>query len=841
VTPRPQDVRLLVPALTAWAMGAATLGVSPAVRVAAGLGLLALASALMVGRHRVRRRPGRHAAHQPGPGAVAVLLNLVCCGLVLAASGIAAARHEVGTVHALADQGAVARLTGVVVSDPRELPPGPHGGPGKVMLRLSTRSVAGRGERTTVDSGVLIFAAASWRSVHRGEQVELSGRLTPAQAGDDVVATVSALGPPMVTGPASTLARAAERVRAGLRRAVQPLRPDARGLLPGLVDGDESLLAPDLAQAMRDTGLTHLSAVSGSNTTLVGVLALAAGRAAGLGRRSRLVAAAVALAGFVVLARPDPSVLRAAAMGLVGMLALAGARRTAATPALSAAIVVLLVADPWMARAYGFALSVLATLGLLLLAPGWSDALARGLPRPLAVALAVPLSAQALTSPVLVLLSAQLSLVSLPANLLAAPLVPPATVLGLAAAMADLVDHGLAGFMAHLGGWPCLVIAAIARRLAGVQGGRLPWWPGPPGAVALAALTLGLIALGRYRPSPTAHPYPAGSERVPARRRTALAAVTAVALAVVLPLPTSSSWLPLPVPRAAWPPRGWVLTVCDVGQGDALVLSTGPHRAVLVDAGPNPESVDRCLRRLAVRQLDVVVLTHFHADHVDGLAGAIRGRRVGRLVGTVVDEPRGQAQRVRQLAARVGLNVEPAVAGSSAQYGPVRWRVVWPERVIRAGSVPNNASVVLLIETQGLRLLLLGDVEQDAARVIDRRLRDLPDGPVVDVLKVAHHGSSKQDAGLLAGTRPRLALISVGEENDYGHPAPSLLRALAALGSVVGRTDQQGDLAVVARNGSLLLAATGRQPPRGSPGANTGRPTARAGPPGPGGDGKVES
>jgi competence protein ComEC len=239
------------------------------------------------------------------------------------------------------------------------------------------------------------------------------------------------------------------------------------------------------------------------------------------------------------------------------------------------------------------------------------------------------------------------------------------------------------------------------------------------------------------------------------------------------------------------------------------VLSTGPHRAVLVDAGPDPDSVDRCLRGLAVRELDAVVLTHFHADHVDGLRGALRRRRVGRMIVTIVDEPKRSARQVREVAAGAGIDVRPVVPGSTAEYGPVRWQVIGPQRVIRAGSVPNNASIVLLVQVGGLRLLLLGDVEPEAARVVDRRLRELPDGPVVDVLKVAHHGSAKQHPDLLLGTRPRLALISVGEGNDHGHPASSLLQALSRVGAVVGRTDHQGDLAVVSRDGGLLLAATG--------------------------------
>ncbi len=274
----------------------------------------------------------------------------------------------------------------------------------------------------------------------------------------------------------------------------------------------------------------------------------------------------------------------------------------------------------------------------------------------------------------------------------------------------------------------------------------------------------------------------------------------------------------MPLPTAvAWPPAGWVLVACDVGQGDALVLATGAGRAVLVDAGPDAHAVDRCLTDLRVRTLDLVVLTHFHADHVDGLAGALRGRQVGGLVTTIVDDPPGQARRVRQLAAQAGLPVRAAVVGERGQDGPVTWQVLWPERVIHAGSVPNNASVVLDVRVAGLRLLLLGDVETEAARVIDMRLRALPEGPRADVLKVAHHGSARQDDRLLADIAPGLALISVGAGNDYGHPAAALLRRLASQGAVVARTDLSGDLAVVATG-----PPSARRPSLATSGPHTG-------------------
>jgi competence protein ComEC len=252
-----------------------------------------------------------------------------------------------------------------------------------------------------------------------------------------------------------------------------------------------------------------------------------------------------------------------------------------------------------------------------------------------------------------------------------------------------------------------------------------------------------------------------------------------------------------------------VLVACSVGQGDGLVLATGRDRGVLVDAGPDPAAIDGCLRRLHVTTLDAVVLTHFHADHVEGLPAALRGRQVGALVVTIIDDPPAEAWRVRGWAAAAGVPVRTARVGEDVTVGPVRWRVVWPSRVVRDGSVPNNASIVLRVDVAGLRLLLLGDVEPAAARVVDHALKQLPDGPGADVMKVAHHGSALQDPGLLRDVGPALALISVGAGNDYGHPAPSALRLLRSVGAHVARTDLQGDLAVVATGNGPALATRG--------------------------------
>lgn len=679
------------------------------------------------------------------------------------------------------------------------------------------------------------------------------GRRRPGPAGgegrDDSAAVLLAHGPPRPIAPPSLPQRVAGGLRAGLRAACDGLPADARGLLPGLVVGDTSRLPEDLGEAFRATDLAHLCAVSGANLAIVLTVLIGApgragtaergGLAARLGlslRTTALLGTALTLA-FVTVCRPDPSVLRAAATGLIGLLALAAGRPRHALPALSGAVLVLVLLDPYLARSYGFLLSVLATTGLLVLGPRWAAALrARGCPGHLAAALAAAGAAQVLCAPATVLLAPRVSLVAVPCNLLAELAVAPATLLGFAALLVAPVSGALAHLPAELAALPAGWLAAVARHGAALPGAELSWPGGPVGAGVLAIATVAAcLAVPLLLPPPSRPADPGGGRPTGRGRSGRLRALVAVALAcallVILLRPPSLARI-----ATGWPPPGWRLAMCDIGQGDMLVLpilpavhpdAAVPDSAVVIDAGPDPDSADSCLRSLGITRVALLLLTHFHADHVEGVPGVLRGREVGAVEGTTLDEPAAEAARVRRWAAAAGVPLLRAARGEHRTAGPLlSWDVLWPDAApggpagtglaAPGAPGPNNASVALLATVgapggapgtaagRPLRVALLGDLEPPAQAVLLGRLA----AARVDVLKVAHHGSAHQDWDLTAALHPRLALISCGRDNPYGHPAPRTVDRLRALGATVLRTDQQGDIAVLGDTPDALGAAT---------------------------------
>ncbi|MFJ8624127.1 ComEC/Rec2 family competence protein [Kitasatospora sp. NPDC093550] len=844
------DFRLLLPAVSAWVVTAALLrldtGYEAVALGAAGCAVLA-ALLLLV-------RPGPLRRH----GAAVTLAAVLLTG---AAAAIAtplhtadlhrgplpelarAAEHTVPRSPTAPPLAVEVELT--IAGDPR-LHTSRAGTTGGQTL-LTVDAVADRvtllpdGPTTRVRTPVTVLVRGAdgepWQRLLPSERLAVEAEVQPAGEGHDTesAALLVAQGPPRQLAPPSLPQRIAGRLRDGLRTATDGLPPDARGLLPGLVVGDTSRLPDDLEDAFRATDLVHLVAVSGANLAIVlGALLGAPGQAgtperrglaAVLGlslRTGALLGTGLTLA-FVTVCRPEPSVLRAAGTGLIGMLALATGRPRQAVPALAGAVLVLVLLDPFLSRSFGFLLSVLATAGLLVLGPHWAEALrARRWPHHLAGALAATAAAQALCAPVTVVLSGHISLVGVPCNLLAELAVAPATLLGFGVLVLQPLFPALAQLLAVPAGLPAGWLALVARRGAELPGGQLSWPGGWFGTVTVAVAVLAACWAAPLLLPRRAEPGLPTPVRPRRRRRGVRVLVTGVLLAVLLAVLLR----PPQLARIAtgWPPPGWRLAMCDVGQGDMVVLAAGaPDSAVVIDTGPDPNAADRCLRDLGITTVPLLLLTHFHADHVEGVPGVLRGRKVGALEGTTLDEPPGEAARVAGWAAGAGVPLLRAGRGERRSIGKeLAWDVVWPAPgagVEAPGA--NNASVALMVTlTGGLRMALLGDLEPPAQSALSGHLGR------VDVLKVAHHGSGHQDWDLAGALRPRLALISCGEGNAYGHPAPKTVDRLRALGATVLRTDRVGDIAVTGDSPATLGVSVHPHPTRA---AHKPRPRGAAG------------
>jgi competence protein ComEC len=476
------DLRLVPAALTSWAVTAAGILWSAGGVIAALV--LAIVATIAAGACSSRDRGFRTAARRAGAATV---------GILVAGLGFAIAvqlRVDELRHHPIADRyGTVAAVIVTPSETPRSL------GGGRMMFRGSLRFV---GPDETSGRVVVFTSVLGFAELIAGQPAAFTARITRPNRRDLTVAVLSATGEPTL-GEAAGIQRAAQRVRTMFADAARSALPgDQAAMLPALVLGDTSALTSQTEAEFRASGLTHLTAVSGANVTIVcGAVLLTAGL---IGPRLAVGLAAVTLIVFVIVVQPSASVLRAALMGGITLLAVLSHRRRQALPALSASVIVLMIAAPELAVDVGFALSVSATAALIVIAPAWSRRLVgRGWPKPLADAVSVAVAAQLVTAPLVAAISGSVSVVSVAANLAAAVVIAPITVIGTAAAALSALWPAGAQLLIRFTGPELWWLLKVARWASGIPGASVPVPAGPLGAFMVAGAALAGVVLWRWR------------------------------------------------------------------------------------------------------------------------------------------------------------------------------------------------------------------------------------------------------------------------------------------------------------------------------------------------------
>ena len=757
------------------ALGGATTGLaaSPLVPRTGGGGALIAAAALAVAL-LIAARPREPA-------------RLVSAGVWLAALAVATTTAGLATGSARVaaiDAGALDPAPGEVVAR-GFVTSVPTRSAGEVSVRVETPD--GRLEVRAPEPVADLAVGSAVRAVGRLREPGDWERARLARLGIRAVLATDEIE--TVTGARTGITGVLDGVRARAEAALgEGTGADEASLLRGFVLGQDDRIDEATVDEFKASGLAHLLAVSGQNVVLLAVLAAALLAVLDVPLRARLAWILVLIAIYVPVAGAGPSIQRAGVMGAAGIVAALAGRARSRWYALLLAAGATLGLDPRASADIGWQLSFAAVAGILLASAPLARAIAgdaRGWRRALADAIALTVSATDATAPLMAHHFETVSVVALPANLVALPAVAPVMWLGMLAAAAGQVAWLpvepltwvaglLAAFIARVASWFARpAFAEVEVGLAAPLGLALTY------ALLGACLALAVRWATRRRDLRAARP----DGRRPPRRSWAVALLAAIGAALITVGATA-----LPGPGASATSPGLRLTVLDVGQGDSILLEPVDGDPVLVDAGPADGEVAAQLEGRGIERLAALVITHPEDDHDGGAADLLARTSTRRLVFA-------RARRPTVAAARAaGARRVRVAAGARLRSGSLRLEVLWPpaERLAaaRGGALedPNALSLVILARWRGFEALLAGDAEAELAPVDPGR---------VDVLKVAHHGSEDAElAGLLEVAEPRLAVISAGEDNPYGHPAPATLATLAEHGVPVLSTERDGEVAI---------------------------------------------
>ena len=686
-------------------------------------------------------------------------LALILIAALLTGSAGSAIR-QIGLTHNFLAKSLVSQpqveIIGVLKTDPTWSKPKVIGSRfrSKSMTALaSISSIKLNGEVKSIRLPIRI-TSSKFITLIPGEKFAVTGVAFPT-AERRVAALIATTGNFEKLSQANYLQRLSAKIRDSFRNSAVSVGGAGGALIPGLVIGDTSLEEPSFAIDMRRVGLSHLTAVSGANFAIIAAFLLWLSQWVFKRVRSRLILTSLILIGFIFLVRPSPSVLRASVMCAVILIAKARGVKADSVPSLGLAIAFLILMDPFQAIDPGFALSVAATAGILLLAPKLEK---------FSPLIAIPLSATIMCTPIILAISGLFSLVSIPANVLAEPVVAPITIIGFIAAILSPLLPGVSHILLLLIKPLATFIVWISNTASGLPVLMLP--KSYLGAI-IAILIIALIKFKKWG---------------------ALIILAVVAI-LIIALP------------GRWPGNNWAVANCNIGQGDGLAINLGNHEALVIDVGPDAKLMDECLKDLNIDRIPLLVLSHFHADHVHGLDGVLAGRTVSNVWTSNLEEPKSERDTAALLLGTTPIHQATAseIIEFKSARGNVKIQVLWPTKIQSTfealpgdGSAINNSSIALLITVGNLRIFAAGDLEPQAQEAMLALAKIDP----VDIYKVSHHGSSFQFLPLMSALHPKIALISVGEGNSYGHPAANTLAALKSLGAKTLRTDQDGAISV---------------------------------------------